>query len=90
MYICALLIETTNNNSMIRKEKMLRKEVEILKLAARKRIENIMGKGKVISEVFDIVEEYAHQDCALLFEGETGVGKKEIITYLHSISLIPK
>jgi len=71
---------------MMPKKDILREEVEILKLAARKRIENIMGKGKVISEVFDIIEEYAHQDCPLLFEGETGVGKKEIITYLHSIS----
>jgi len=43
---------------MMPKKDILREEVEILKLAARKRIENIMGKGKVISEVFDIVEEY--------------------------------
>ena len=55
-------------------------------LNARKNIESIMGKGKVICEVFEIVEQYANQDCPLLFEGETGVGKKEIIKYLHSIS----
>jgi len=56
------------------------------KTYVRKEIERIMGKGKVISEIFAIVEDYAKQDCALLFEGETGVGKKEIVTYLHSIS----
>ena len=53
---------------------------------ARREIENKMGKGKAISEMFDLVELYAKQDCPILFEGETGVGKKEIVNYLHSIS----
>ena len=53
---------------------------------ARERIEGIMGKGTAIRSLFDLVELYAEQDCPLLFEGETGVGKKEIVNYLHSIS----
>jgi len=61
-------------------------EIERLKSYARLQIEQIMGNGKVISEIFEEVEDYAVQDCPLLFEGETGVGKKEIVTYLHSIS----
>jgi len=54
--------------------------------AARKQIEGIMGKGKAIRNMFDLVELYAEQNCPILFEGETGVGKKEIVAYLHSIS----
>lgn len=57
-----------------------------VKFAERKHIESIMGKGKVICEVFEFVEQYANQDCPLLFEGDTGVGKKEMVNYLHSIS----
>jgi transcriptional regulator with PAS, ATPase and Fis domain len=61
-------------------------KLDEVKLFARKQIEGIMGKGKVISDVFRRIETYAKQDCSLLIEGETGVGKKEIVTYLHSIS----
>ncbi|MDR2408548.1 MAG: sigma-54 factor interaction domain-containing protein, partial [Bacteroidales bacterium] len=57
-----------------------------LKLFARKQIEDIMGRGKVICEVFQLVEEYADQDSPLLIEGETGVGKKEIVNYIHKLS----
>ena len=62
-------------------------EIKMLKQTeARSRIENIMGKGKAIRNMLDIVELYAEQDCPILFEGETGVGKREIVNYLHSIS----
>jgi transcriptional regulator with PAS, ATPase and Fis domain len=57
-----------------------------IKQFARRQIENIMGKGKVICKIFHFAEDYAEQDTPLLIEGETGVGKKEIATYLHSIS----
>jgi len=68
-------------------EKDVSKTNDDFRLIARQQIEYVMGKGKVISEIFQEVEDYANQDCSLLFEGETGVGKKEIVTYLHSISL---
>ena len=58
---------------------------KIRKLNVRKEIESIMGKGKIMRKVLEIVELYANQDCPLLFEGETGVGKGEIVRYLHSI-----
>ena len=61
-------------------------EAEEYKLLARKRIEQIVGKGKVISEILEEAESHAKQTCPLLVEGKTGVGKKEIIMYLHSIS----
>jgi transcriptional regulator with PAS, ATPase and Fis domain len=57
-----------------------------IKFLARKQIESIMGKGKVICEIFSRIEEYAEQDSPLLIEGETGVEKKEIVTYLDWIS----
>lgn len=57
-----------------------------IKLFARRQIESIMGKGKVIREVFHHAENYAEQNTPLLIEGETGVGKKEIAIYLHMIS----
>ena len=53
---------------------------------AREQIEGIMGKGNAIRSLFNLVELYAKQDCPILFEGETGVGKKEIVNYLHAIS----
>jgi transcriptional regulator with PAS, ATPase and Fis domain len=56
------------------------------KRKARDQIESIMGKGKVITNILDDVEDYAQQDTPLLIEGETGVGKKEIVNYIHSIS----
>ncbi|HOF16782.1 MAG TPA: sigma 54-interacting transcriptional regulator, partial [Bacteroidales bacterium] len=58
---------------------------KIRKLNVREEIESIMGKGKVMCRVLEVVERYANQDCPLLFEGETGVGKGEIVKYLHSI-----
>lgn len=77
--------EEINSFSEANKEDILRIAAH-LKLAARRRIESIMGKGKVIRDVIQLVEEYVRQDTPLLFEGETGVGKKEIITYLHAVS----
>jgi transcriptional regulator with PAS, ATPase and Fis domain len=68
-------------------EKVVNKiDLEIIRRAARRDIENIMGKGKVIREILDEVEDYALQDTPLLIEGETGVGKKETVIYLHKIS----
>jgi transcriptional regulator with PAS, ATPase and Fis domain len=58
----------------------------INKDAARKKIEGIMGEGKAIRNMLDLVELYAEQDCPLLFEGETGVGKMKTVEYLHAIS----
>lgn len=75
-------MEQSNN----KEANIIHHEIRILREAARKRIEGIMGKGKVIRGVFDLVEQCAGQNYSLLLEGETGVGKKEIATYLHSIS----
>ena len=58
----------------------------IFKMFARRHIEHIMGRGKKIRHVFDLVEDYAKQDTPLLVEGEIGVGKREIVNYLHLIS----
>ena len=75
----------------IRTEKrMLESENEkyrILKRAARRRIESIMGKGKIMDDTFRVAEDYANHDCPLLLEGDTGVGKKEPVVYLHSIGM---
>jgi transcriptional regulator with PAS, ATPase and Fis domain len=69
-----------------RKEEINKFDLETLRRVAREDVENIMGKGKVIRETLDEVEKYALQDAPLLIEGETGVGKKEIVVYLHKIS----
>ena len=62
-------------------------EVEKLKTKFRREIEYIMGKGKAISKVLDIVEKYAkEEDVRILLTGETGVGKEEIAKYLHNNS----
>ncbi|MDR0603881.1 MAG: sigma 54-interacting transcriptional regulator, partial [Bacteroidales bacterium] len=54
--------------------------------AARREIEEKMGKGKVISKVFDKVEKYALSNIPILIEGETGTGKELIARYISTIS----
>ena len=74
---CSNYVETYSSGNEIKRFRQAQ---------ARKRIESTMGKGKAIRKMFDLVELYAEQNCPILFEGETGVGKKEIVDYLHSIS----
>lgn len=61
-------------------------EVEKYKTKLRKDIEEKMGKGKVISKVFDQIEKYANTDIPILLEGETGTGKELIANYLWNHS----
>lgn len=63
------------------------KEVEVLKTVVRKEIEEKMGKGKVISKIFDQIEKHAKTDAHILLEGETGTGKELIANYLWKNSL---
>jgi transcriptional regulator with PAS, ATPase and Fis domain len=56
--------------------------VDTKKTSLRQEIEYMMGKGKVISEVFEQVERYALIDKPLLIEGATGTGKELIVDYL--------
>jgi two-component system response regulator HydG len=67
-------------------------EIEIAKISkisktpARLDIESLMGKGKVISEVFEQVEKYAKMNNSILIEGATGTGKELIANYLSKLS----
>jgi transcriptional regulator with PAS, ATPase and Fis domain len=64
----------------------LAKDSEILKTSSRQKIEYLMGRGKVISKVFDEVEMYAKVDKPILIEGATGTGKELIADYLYRLS----
>jgi DNA-binding NtrC family response regulator len=59
---------------------------KITKTSLRQDVEYLMGKGKVISAVFDQVEKYAKIDKPVLIEGETGTGKEIIVNYLSKLS----
>jgi arginine utilization regulatory protein len=52
----------------------------------RQDIEYLMGKGKVISKVLDVVEKYAETDEPVLIEGATGTGKELIVNYISHLS----
>jgi transcriptional regulator with PAS, ATPase and Fis domain len=62
------------------------KDTKTAKSLLRQGIENLMGKGKVISAVIDKVEQYARIDEPLLIEGKTGTGKELIANYIYKLS----
>jgi DNA-binding NtrC family response regulator len=68
----------------------IKKDYGISKTSPRQDIENLMGKGKVISEVLDSVEKYANINKPFLIEGETGTGKELIAEYWYRLSGLKK
>jgi two-component system response regulator HydG len=52
----------------------------------RREMENIMGKGKAISEVIDQICKYAGINKPIFIEGETGTGKELVAKYLCELS----
>ncbi|RQD67630.1 MAG: sigma-54-dependent Fis family transcriptional regulator [Tindallia sp. MSAO_Bac2] len=45
--------------------------------------ESVIGKSKVMREVFDIIEKVASYDASVLISGESGTGKEMIAKALH-------
>ncbi len=63
-----------------------KEELKQFKTSLRCEAEYIMGKGNAIGRVLNEVEKIADCDFPILFEGETGTGKEEIVRYMHKIS----
>lgn len=77
------LIRTVNRlmkyQKMERENRIYRQELE-----ERYRFsENVIGKSKVMREVFDIVEKVAGYDASILISGDSGTGKEMIAKALH-------
>ena len=67
------------------KQKTLVDENEQLKqrLQDRYRFQNIVGKGKKMQELFDLVESVASSEANILIQGENGTGKELIANAIH-------
>jgi DNA-binding NtrC family response regulator len=67
------------------KQKALADENERLKqkLQERYKFQNVVGKSKVMEELFDLVESVAASDANILIHGENGTGKELIANALH-------
>lgn len=49
--------------------------------------QEIIYRSKKMAEVLEILKKVAQQECPVVIEGETGVGKEVLANYLHKISL---
>jgi DNA-binding NtrC family response regulator len=67
------------------KQRSLADENERLKqkLQDRYKFQNVVGKSKVMEELFDLVESVAASDANILIHGENGTGKELIANSLH-------
>jgi DNA-binding NtrC family response regulator len=54
------------------------------RLVDRHRIQNIVGKGKKMQELFDLVESVAASDANILIYGENGTGKELVANAIHA------
>jgi two-component system NtrC family response regulator len=52
-------------------------------LESRYRFDNIIGKSKSMSAVFDIIQKVAHTKATVLITGESGTGKELIAKAIH-------
>jgi PAS domain S-box-containing protein len=60
---------------------LLRKEVE-----ARFSFEDIVGKSRAMTSLFDLLPRIARSDATVLVTGESGTGKELVARALHSVS----
>jgi DNA-binding NtrC family response regulator len=67
------------------KQKTLINENEQLKqkLQDRYKFQNIIGKGKKMQELFDLVESVAASEANILLQGENGTGKELVANAIH-------
>jgi DNA-binding NtrC family response regulator len=67
------------------KQRVLIDENEQLKaqLLDRYKFQNIVGKGKKMQELFDLIESVAASDANILIQGENGTGKELIANAIH-------
>ena len=77
------LVRTINRlikyREMERENKVYRRELE----EKYRFSESVIGKSKVMREVFDIIEKVASYDASVLISGESGTGKEMIAKALH-------
>ncbi len=67
---------------------LLRKENKLLKYAARDRYRfgNIVGKSRVMQEVYDVILKAAATDENVIVYGESGTGKELVARAIHEMS----
>ncbi len=70
------------------KYKMLEKENQILKneLERKHGIDKIIGKSRVMEEIFDLIRVVADSDSIVMIRGESGTGKELIAKAIHAHS----
>ena len=70
------------------RQKTLLDENELLKqkLQDRYTFKNIVGKSRVMAELFELVESVAGSEANILIQGENGTGKELIANAIHYIS----
>ncbi len=67
---------------------LLRKENKLLKYAARDRYRfgNIVGKSRVMQEIYDVILKAAATDENVIVYGESGTGKELVARAIHEMS----
>ncbi|MBN1343060.1 MAG: sigma 54-interacting transcriptional regulator [Phycisphaerae bacterium] len=55
-------------------------------LGQRHRLHGLVGKSKVMQEVYRLIEEVAESEATVLIEGESGTGKELVARAIHSRS----
>ncbi len=66
-------------------ERALRQEVDHLRKEVRRRYRftNIIGKGKKMQEVFDLIEKISQGKSTILIHGKSGTGKELVAKAIH-------
>lgn len=80
--ICIRVEKVLEKTRLVSENIYLRQE-----LASRYKFDNIIGKSKVMQEIFRLIEKVAPTDSTILIRGESGTGKELIARAIHHNSL---
>ena len=76
------IVETVTDLTELKKA---RKEVEVFsrRLGEMHRLDNIIGKSRVMQRVFSAIQAAASSDATILIQGESGTGKELVASAIH-------
>jgi two-component system response regulator HydG len=76
------VVETVTDLTELNRARQ-RAEQAALRLGEKHRLDNIIGKSRVMAEVFYAIEAAAASDATILIEGESGTGKELVAGAIH-------